>query len=283
MFGFLSNNIFTSHLGQDSTGLSNRLWSQLLGGQNTPDGGKRLILTGDDFTSFGGTVATNVGTYSGQGGGYKSYEDTGSTVAQQADDVKGVLQLTTDTTDNDEIWLQAGYSAGVHAMISDTAGSDFKQAFECRVAVAQITDTYNMFVGLAEEGLAAADTVTDAGALASKDFIGFEILEANGDAINFIWAKAGQTKVTLISGVQVPVADTYYKLGFLYDPTAPAAKRIKVFVDNVEQGTYGTATQIAAATFPDGEELAFLFGLKNGAGASKNVSCDWWAYGVLVP
>jgi hypothetical protein len=88
--------------------------------------------------------------------------------------------------------------------------------------------------------------------------------------------------VTKIAGVHVPVADTFVKLGFLYDPSAPPAKRIKVFVSNVEQSTYVTAANIAAATFPDGEELGFLFGMKMGSAVLAEAAIDWWAFAQLI-
>lgn len=274
MLVFPSPEQFVHHIGQAGRVFSPRLWKRLTDALvMIPSGGNSVKYAGDDFLNAGGAVATNVGGWSG----YKTYEDTGGSILQLATSADGVLRFSTAATDNNECWLQSGYSAGTLGVISDTAGSDKMLAFECRIAVGQISDDYNVFVGLGEEALAAANTITDAGALADKDLIGFNVLEADGDALKFVWRKAGQAVQTLAT-VQVPVAATFYNLGFIYDPTAPSSRRITVYVDNVEQTTYGTAANIAAATFPDGEELAFLAGIKTGAAANKTLDIDSWAF-----
>ena len=232
----------------------------------------------DDFLNYGVMAAG----YAASAGGYAHYIDTGDTIASIATENKGVIKFLTDTTDNDECWLSSGGNTGTMGVISDTVGSDLKLWFECRIRLTQIGNTYDMFVGLAEEGLAAADTVTDAGAMADKDFLGFNVLEADGDAINVAYKKEGQTVQTAIAGIKVPVAATWYKLGFVYDPSAASAKRISFYVDGVENGTYITGTNIAAATFPDGEELALLAGVKNGGGAASSFDMDWWAFAQVA-
>lgn len=229
----------------------------------------------DDFLNFNGTVTTNVGDYSGQAGGYRSYEDSGGSITNLATEVGGVIRITTDNTDNDEMWLQPGSATSVFGKISDTAGDDKLLIFEARVRLGQ-TATGNAFIGLTEEGLAAADTITDAGAWADKDAIGFLILEDDSDGIDFIYKKAGQTLQTKIAVAQAVTADTWYKLAFMYDPNQVDAKKITVFVDGVDEGTYVTATDIAAATFPDGEELQPLFGIKNSSGAVNKLDVDWY-------
>lgn len=275
MFGTLfPSALFTTHMGQDGgRGMSPRLWSRVNGQSLAPDGFARGYGLCDDFVNWGSAVAGTVINH--QGYGY--YADTGDTIKQLATEVGGVIQLATDTTDNDEVWVTTGGNTGTICKISDTAGDDKLLIAEWRVRFPQVSDTYNAFIGLSEEGLAAADTVSDAGALADKDLIGFWVDEANGDSLDFVYNKAGAGGVTtLIAGVQALTADTWYKLGFVYDPSASSSERIAVYVDNEEQSTYVTATNIAAATFPDGEELAVLFGLKSGAGAIKKLDLDWF-------
>lgn len=233
----------------------------------------------EDFRNFGGTVDSNVGTYVGESGSWKSYEDTGGSIAQRADEVTGVIRLTTDATDNDEVWLQSCYGAGVLGMVSDSV--PYLQAFEARVRFGQIGNTFNAFIGMSEEGLAAADTFTDAGAMADKDFLGYRVLEADGDELDAMYKKSGQTEVEVIDGAQALVANTWYKIGWLYDPSAPSSKKIQFFIDNVDQGTYVTAASIAAATFPDGEELSILLGVKNGSAAASYIDVDWVAQAIV--
>lgn len=200
-------------------------------------------------------------------------------------EVGGVLGLEQDGTDNDEIWLQMGGNRYAPFRISDTAGADKKLAFEARFKVNTIAnDVCALFVGLGEEGLAAASTkTTDTGVMASKDFIGFDTVHVNGGTtginalVNVVYRKAGQTAQTLISSVHTLIASTWVKVGLLYQPEASTDKRIAFYVDGVEQGTYVTAAMIAAATFPDGEFITPLIGTKAGTGTASTFSLDWLA------
>jgi hypothetical protein len=284
---FFVPQLYTTHkslTGQGTNrGLSPNIWSRLMGGNLSQDSLLTGYFAGDDFLTFGDTyaVASNLGRYASGGGCYRTYEDTGDSVAMVVDEVGGVVELLTDTTDNDEVWMQPGNLTTVLGKISDTAGADKMMLFEARIKASHVTNTLNWFVGMSEEGLAAADTVSDAGALADKDFIGFWVLEADGDALKFGYNKAGAGGVTTLATYGTALsADTYIKVGFAYDPSPhiKPAKRISFYVDNVEQTTYATDTLIAAATFPDAEELNMLVGVKNGSAAAKSVSLDWWAF-----
>lgn len=282
MFGLNSNALYVTHQGQaGGRGLSPRLWGKVNGQSLAPDGQTNAFLIGDDFLNFGAIAPGISGTTAGVENGYGYYVDTATSacsISQMATVSGGAINIALGATDNHEAWLTSGGNTGVLGAISDTAGSDKLTIFEARILVGQITDVYNLFVGLSEEGLAAANTAADSGgAMASKDFIGFNVSESAGETLNFVYRKAGQSLVTPIAGVQTLAASTWYKVGFIYDPEAEPAKKIKVYVDNVEQSTYVTATNIAAATFPDGEELAFLIGGKNNASAA-NFACDWWAF-----
>ena len=238
------------------------------------------FLWHEDFLGFGGSVTSNVGSYASTGGWWNSYEDTGATVAQLATEVGGVLKITTDNTDNDEVWLSPGSATSVMGKI--TSGDAECFAFEARVRASQIV-TQNLFIGLSEEGCAVADTITDADAMiTTKDWIGFRV-NADDDAYwDFTYQKASQTPQIVIDDMQLIAVDTWYKLGFLYDSSAPISKRIKIFINGAEQSTYVTAANIAAATFPSGEELNVLMGLKNNAGAITRMDVDWIRVGSTL-
>lgn len=267
--------VLTNHFGQSSSGLSPRVWSRIRNRGTGPDGSAGYFV-GDDFLSFGLTTAvgSNVGRYASRAGAYLSYEDTGGSIAQLATEVGGVVRVTTDTTDNDECWMQPG---GATSVIAKAASSSTKLVvFESRVRVSQVASG-NYFVGLSEEGLAAADTVTDAGALASKDLLGFWILEGAPTSLIFGYRKAGQAAQTVFTYGTAIAASTWYKVGFVLDPEAPPSQCLKAFVDNTEQTTYGASSILDDATFPDGEELNFLIGGKNGTTTATAIDCDWWA------
>lgn len=273
--------LFTGHRGQNTSGLSPRLWAPLYGSMMAPDGGGRLVFVADDFLAV-----KNSDTYTDLNSevGYTSYIDTGGTLLTLADESGGVLALTTDGTDEDEIWLSAGDGTGGLGFISDTAGADFVTVFEARYKISSITNSVmSSFVGLASPGLGAAETKVDATGVLKTDkaFIGFDVL-LDGDSIQFTYQAASQAVQQKIAGVHVPVADDFVKLGFIYDPRAKASQRIKVFVNNVEQSTYVTATDIAAATFPDAELLTFLAGFKNTTAAAGELALDWWAFAQLI-
>jgi hypothetical protein len=265
-----------NYQGLAHVGPSIAIWNRVQQQMNARQGG---VIWHEEFDGFGGSVTNNVGSYASRGGWWTSYEDTGATVAQLATEVGGVLKITTDNTDNDEVWLSPGSATSVMTKI--TSGSSEVVAYECRVRATQIV-TQNAFFGLSEEGLAAADTVSDAGAFASKDMIGFNLAEAASATMTFAYRKAVQALTVNIAALKTIVAATWYKFGFLYDGGAPISKRIRVFVDGEEQSTYVTATNIAAATFPSGEELNPLIGLKNGAGAITQWDVDWIRVGYTA-
>ena len=232
----------------------------------------------DDFINFP-KMSTAADT-----GQYASTADTGNTITGIADEIGGHVRLLTDATDNDSAGITTGGNVGVICTIDDAAPQIV--AFEARIKKSLITDNgVAFFCGLSEEALAAGDTlVDDTGALADKDFIGFKNLHDSGAAMDFVYKKEGQTENELIAGVQTMVADTYYKVGFLYDPfNHPNSKKIKIFVDGLEQSTYVTQALIEAAAFPAGEEMALLMYMKNGAAAIGEFVCDWWRIGGTLP
>lgn len=284
MFGFLPNNLYTAHNAANTSGLSPRLWGRVSGTMMACDGSKRLVLVGDDFNAV-----KNADTYTDLFSevGYTSYIDTGGTLLGLADEKGGVLALSMDNTDEDEIWISAGDGTQQLGRISDTAGDSHLTAFECRIKMSSIVNgVCSFFAGLATPGLAGANTLADATGVpaAAKSFIGFRNL-LDGDGVDCFYQAVNQTLQTSIDNAHTLAADEFVKLGFIYDPDAIASKRITWYVNNVEQGTYVTAAQVAAATFPDDEALTFLFGYKNTIGTTPSTTegaIDWWAFAQLI-
>jgi hypothetical protein len=204
--------------------------------------------------------------------GFGLHIDTGNSISQVATEVNGVIRLTTTTTDNNSIEVVSG--GGDAGCVKVTSASSVAVAFDSRVRFTQVSDTYNMLCALIEEGTDADNgMISDAGALADKDIIGFRVLEADGDDLEFCHKKAGQT-VQATSGLKAILADTWYRLGWLFDPSdSDPAKRLKIFIDDVIVG-YVSDTAIAAATFPSGEELALGLGIKNQTNVGKSWDID---------
>ena len=265
------SSLMTNHIGQAGSKLSPRIWSRLQNTALTPDGTAPGVEIFDDFANFGQAASG-----SDVSGGYAAYLDTGCTIKQTAES-GGVIQFTADT-DNEQASLITGGNSGSFGAISDTAGEDKLTLFEARVAFGQIGNTYNAFVGLGAPGdIGDSLPHTDVGAFAAAtDLIGFSVLEADGDSLRFIHKKTGSaTTTTVMTYGTALVADTWYNLGFVYDPKEPTSTRIKIFINNIEQTTYVTSTGIASATFPDGAQLAMLADIHAG-GAAQTMKMDVW-------
>lgn len=230
------------------------------------------VAFGDDFTNFSQHVSDQDTQQ------YSSYIDTGVTIKALPVEY-GVIEVAGNDADNDEGSITTGGNTGTIFKLSDAASSRTGPLwFECRIKKASVSDNAAaFFIGLAEEGLAGADTlVNDTGVFkTTADCIGFRVLQDNGEEIDFTWQKASQTNQEL-ANIDTMVADTYVKLGFKYDPKQPTASRLRVYINNIEYTTAVTGAQMQAATFPEGEELALLFATKVGTAAESKLQLDWW-------
>lgn len=293
MFAHFPSTLMVAHRGQPSSrGMSPRIWTKFGQQMMSPEGSGGFFI-GDDFLVFGESVAasSNIACYVSQAGQYKAYIDTSSTLAQLATVTGGAIALTTEAADNEEVSIcqgGAGTAAAVSVLGALTRGANAKlTCFETRFKLNSITDNVNaIFIGLMEENGAVHNAlVDDTGAVIDNDYIGFSVVHANGGTagtnalLNAVYKKDGATAQTNIAGVQTLVADTWYKAGFVFDPQAPAAQRISWYIDNTEQSTYVTDTQMAASTFPDGEEMGFTAAIKTGSAAAGVLTIDWWAFG----
>ncbi len=195
--------------------------------------------------------------------------------------VGGVIEIAGNDTDEDQFVMS---THGPAFVVSDTAANARKLWFEARFSKASIgNDALAFFLGLAFDHGAGVPValnlcLTNADAnLGAFSFLGFHVDQAAGATLDAVYKAESQSQTVNAAGIQTMVANTYYRLGLMYDPDAPAAKRIKWFVDGVEQSTYVTATQIAAATFPDAEPLAMVLATKVGTNAAEVKSqMDWW-------
>ena len=200
----------------------------------------------------------------------------------------GVAVFASDGTLNAQVSIQTGGGTGNLVKIDDAASENGVVAFECRIQVNTIVADHNrLFFGLEETGSSANDLVlTDvADTFADRDLIGFHVKETDGASIHRVFKKTSGELDTQDTGHDL-VAATWIKLGFVYDPNAAAAEKIKFYVDGAECTNFGdvrvTATDLADDTnFPAGEELAPIVCLKGGNlnDASDGFSLDWWAVG----
>ena len=231
----------------------------------------------DDFTNLSKHI-TDQDTQQ-----YASYIDTGVTISQLPGVVGGQVQVAGNDADNDEGHL---CSHGPVGQISTAAPK--KMWFECRIKKASIANNgVSMFVGLSfDHGssvpLSSANTLTDDdGDPGAFSFLGFHNDAADGDAIDFMYRAEGQAQTVGIAGVAVPVADTFVKLGFVYDPDNVDAEKIAVYVNGVKSTTYITQANLEAATFPDAEPLGLALYTKVGAASEVKVTMDWWKFAQM--
>tara|TARA_R100001082_G_scaffold110675_1_gene91321 strand:+ start:51 stop:851 length:801 start_codon:yes stop_codon:yes gene_type:complete len=213
------------------------------------------------------------------GDGYQGLGD--NVPVYVVDTLNGRVAITSGGTNNDQSML--GTSVDL-AHISDAAGEAAKLWFECRVKVSSIADM-GIFVGLAAEADMVADFLADdtAELVATADCIGFKVLTASPTAVGTVYQKGSETRADVETGVHTLVADTYVKLGLVYDPAEEDSKKIRFYVNGAETATSVTATNIAAATFPDSVNMGLLATTKTGEGVTKTLTLDWWRVAQLLP
>ena len=275
--GFLNSGA-VSHSLIGGRGPSGTLWGKSFIDRirNDPNAGWGFM---DDFNAVDSIVSSNAGRVFSEVA-YRTREDNNTSVLQVAAAKGGILRLLV-TDDNAEVNIQAGGATGSPFLISSTVADISRLWFEARIRLSSVTDgDLALFIGLAEEGLAAAATIGDTGAVAEKDYIGFKINEDDGNSIDTVLNIAsGVGPTTLEADVGVPVAATFIKLGFRYDWNDPDERIIRFFVDGVETATAITKTTagLMATTVPDGEGLQFLFAIGAGTDTTLNNDLDWVA------
>lgn len=217
-------------------------------------------------------------------GKYQCFADTGCTIAG-IDGQWGQLRFSLDGTAADATAIQWGGGAG--SSIQFSTSSKYAIGWECRLKKSTVAnDLVGFFAGLADENQAADNTLVDT-TLALEDsanFIGFHCVSDGdlGAVVNFVWRASGQTAVTCLASAKTLSADTYTKLGFLYLPGGHVrpSQRIRIFVDGVQQSTFGTDTQVAAATFPSAINFSPILYFKQGEGSTAcSATVDWLAVG----
>ncbi len=210
---------------------------------------------------------------------YGTYFDTGDVISQASGEAFGGLSMVSAATDNNEMWQQPGGGTGGSFVFLDPAQGSQPHSiwFEARFKKASIADDRtSLFIGLGEEGMAVADTKANGtGIMVDKDFIGFNTLHDAGEILEFTYKKNGQTVVVPITSLATLVADTFISVGFHYAVSNLSAKKITVFVNNVENATGVTQDAIELDTFPDAEEMAPLWGCKNGDGTASTLTIPW--------
>jgi len=221
--------------------------------------------------------------------GARGYADsTSASIAQIAALMGGAVRLATGATQYQEAWLQWGGATGSPFVISDTDAVNLDLRLEMAVRVSNSAFANQaLFVGLAEEGSAAADFITDLGAMADKDFIGWFLSGDNG--LDFVYRKAGQAMQTHAASWKTLAIDTWYHFGLEWDTdtdtvtpwygtgdrsTTPMAQ---------DKTSIITSTTVATATFPDGSYMSPIIGTKGLGTANVQIDCRLLGVAQLAP
>jgi len=274
----------------DGYGLSGALWRKFP--LDAILAGNRSVGFGffDDFKSF------HANSLDGQ---YLILEGANATVEQVACTGNtpttglGLVQLTTTGAGSggtdEEAVLQWG-----RGLCAPFKLVDHDLGFEARIMVSEITAAkWAWGIGLGEIGMGATDClfVDTTGALADKNFCGFNHLYAEAGAVDACYKADGQTyqdgaTKTKLNALHTMVAGTFVKLGFRY---FAHPKRLEFYVNGAltSAGTSSesslTTAELDAATFPDDVFMAPIFGLKDIAGDdSVYAQMDWWCCAQTV-
>ena len=240
-------------------------------------GYKEGIVIEDDFLNGPRVAAGAEASYAGYGGGYRGFADTGGLV-QDGGEWGGTLDLSSDG-DNEGASFRTGCAP------FQIARNQGKFWFECRVKSSTITDTkHNLFVGLtADVALTATSPITALGALADINLVGFFRGEAasGGASVATVYKADGVTAVTVQSAAVTLVADTYVKLGIVFDPSNNV---LSFYRNGVKLSTTYTMASAAGTDFPNDVRLGLAIAGLNATGTSPGSSeIDWWRAAQLAP
>ena len=196
------------------------------------------------------------------------YTGDGNGNVTSVDGRGGRLQIACTATANDEQYLSLdGFTTGGNDFFSITANSGKPVWAEFKV-LASSTASGAYFVGLATHAANAAnfmvDTTTE---FADVGLLGFTI---DHDApTQWIWThKASGQTVQESTQVVANDATNDVRLQFYFD----GATTLKVYANDTK---LSSEYNVSAATFPTGVAMVPFFGVKNPAGAARNLQVDY--------
>lgn len=257
----------------------------------------------DDFTMTGHGPSATGGALTQSQGQWSSYIYQGGLYSDGA--TEGGSGTIGCDGDNEGFALSSGVGS-FRLVTTSTLALNQKLWFEARVKTSTIaTSKHDIFLGLyspfLSSSLPASATpiqTTDDTLTAAGNAIGFQRKGSVGTDFSAVYQLASTTTVyptnlttlTATAG-RTLAADTFVKLGFLFDPQAPvrrvssastgqtagAMKRplVRFFVDGVELAAFLTSDNLGGAAFPTGF-MAPMFAVMNQTGSSPGTSTiDW--------
>lgn len=226
------------------------------------------VILFDDFTNGPRVAAGAEASYAGYGGGYRGFADTGGLVADGGE-IGGTLILSSDG-DNEGASFRTGCAP------FQIARGQGKLWFEARVKTSDISDTkHGIFLGLmADNALTATVPITATGTIADVNIVGFHRLEGDGDMFDTVYKADGVTQVTVQADATVIVADTYVKLGMVFDPKN---NQLSFYRNGLKLATTYTVVSAAGTDFPNDVRLGLVIAVLNATASTPgSTEIDWW-------
>jgi hypothetical protein len=172
-----------------------------------------------------------------------------------------LVMTTGGTADNQSVLFRP-------PLQSITPNSNRKIWLEGRLTLSSIADAAgSMAFGLCESAMQAADAITDGHALANNDFVGFSVLDSDGDSADAVSKLASTLTQVVDDAAGTLVASTYNKFGIHFD----GRETVTFFVDGEIVGS-----QTVSSTYYDTDEnLGVILTVKTDANATHAVTADW--------
>ncbi len=295
---------YTQYMGGDALGrgISQIIWGDFPYYLSHSDP-SRCRLFFDDFMSLtqaGVAVATFTnGTDTTPGGvGIRGTYDndldasvtatilSGEAGASGQDSGVGDLQIDSGGTDNDSAiigFMDFALAGLARHGGSSTVGVADEVWFEARLKFDSVANNAQAWiVGMGEIGMVAdLALVNDTGVIITTlDFVGWQVLNADGNAALPVFQEGSATKIVVGTGTNgtgagtfAVAADTWIKFGYKMK-----GNTIIYYVDGVENSRMTVAS---ADNFPDVNRLCPVLAQILGAGAAVETNMDWWMAGYF--
>lgn len=251
-------------------------WIEILGQAGQGRGG---ICFHDDFDVYGlaTVVTTAIATVDGR---YTQFGGAGATITRDLALGGGLVMSITD--DNQSVTM-LGNAASYQ--ISANLG---KLWFEARIKTSTITTAEQAWMVGLQDYIVPTATVplTATGTIAATmNFVGFHKQEANTTAFDASYKANGVAAVEVNADVGTLAADTYIKLGMIFDPstaTTGTANQLAYYINGVRQTSFATIPDGTGDGFPADVRLSPIISALAATDDTETLTIDWWRVAQII-
>lgn len=228
-----------------------------------------------DFDTLPAVPPTTEGAF----GLFSVFTSTGGTILTPATGYRG-WDIGSDG-DNEGVGIRS------HTTPFQISRTNKKLWFEVAIKTSTIADTkHNILVGLIEDvAFTATVPITALGAISDNNMVGFRRTEAalGGALMDTVYKANGVTAVTVKAGAVTLVADTYVKLGMVFEPnadpqiqdtalTSVGKYNLTFYKNGVRLPDYKQIPSAAGTDFPNDVALTPFFAVLNATASSPGTS-----------